>query len=49
MRIPRLDEKQLFRVCNPCGAQLKDSRSYGAAASQSPAGSAKAGLSGADL
>jgi hypothetical protein len=31
MRIPRLDEKQLFRVCSPCGTQLKDNRSYGAA------------------
>lgn len=48
MRIPRLDEKQLFRVCNPCGVALKDSRAYGATpAASSPSG--KPGLTGDEL
>ena len=29
MRIPKLDEKKLFRVCNPCGKELKSVRVYG--------------------
>eukprot|EP01038_Epipyxis_sp_PR26KG_P011853 gene11853-15859_t len=30
VRIPRLDEKKLFKVCNPCGLDIRNSREYGA-------------------
>lgn len=29
MRVPKIDEKRLFRVCNPCGKELKSMRVYG--------------------
>ena len=29
MRIPKIDPKKLFRVCNPCGKELKSTRVYG--------------------
>lgn len=29
MRVPKIDEKRLFRVCNPCGKELKSVRVYG--------------------
>lgn len=29
MRVPKIDEKKLFRVCNPCGKELKSQRVYG--------------------
>jgi hypothetical protein len=28
-RIPRLDEKALFKVCNRCARELKEHRTYG--------------------
>lgn len=29
VRIPRIDAYKLFKVCNPCALEIKDSRSYG--------------------
>jgi hypothetical protein len=29
MRIPKMDDHKLFRVCNPCGRELKNQRVYG--------------------
>jgi hypothetical protein len=29
MRILKIDDKKLFRVCNPCGKELKSTRVYG--------------------
>jgi hypothetical protein len=29
MRIPKMDDHKLFRVCNPCGRELKGQRVYG--------------------
>jgi hypothetical protein len=32
MRILKIDEKKLFRVCNPCGKEIKANRVYGTSA-----------------
>lgn len=31
MRILKIDDKKLFRVCNPCGKEIKSQRVYGVA------------------
>ena len=33
MRILKIDPKKLFRVCNPCGRELKSNRVYGTSSS----------------
>mmetsp|Transcript_16972 Transcript_16972/g.38191 ORF Transcript_16972/g.38191 Transcript_16972/m.38191 type:complete len:85 (-) Transcript_16972:522-776(-) len=35
MRVPSLDERQLFKVCSDCGKELKKTRAYGVEARRS--------------
>lgn len=30
VRIPKIDEWKLFKVCNPCAKEIKETRVYGA-------------------